>query len=1059
MAIQEDPEILSESASHFQAKSVPGDLTGQAIALIKAYHRTGDVESLHRATTLFRDLVANTRDDHPDRAGRLSNLGNSLELLFPKTGDLEVLREAADASRAAVAAAHDDHPDHAGLMSNLGLVLHTLAVHTRDLPTLREAVAAGRGAAAATPDNHPKRLRRLAILSTSLCTLFEQTGELAVMVEAVDISRGIVEATHDDHLDRSDLLLNLSINLRTLSSRTGELAALDEAVALGRTALAAAPEACSNRASYLTNLASCLASLFKRTGELDTLKEAIDTERAAIDATPGDDYFERGSHLSNLSNSLGALYRRTGELPFLQEAIHAARAALAVTPETHHNRPTSLASLSGNLHALFQRTGDLDAIYEAVSAASAAAAATPDDHPDRASLMSHLGALKRILFGQTGGVADLVGAVNALQYAVDIAADDHPDRAGLLSNLVGGLCVLFEQTGEPALLWGAVRAGRAAVAATGDDHPDLAGRLTNLGGALRLLFERTGEQGLLHESQKCWADAATLVSARVGVRVAAARWAADVALMAGDATHALAMAELATELLGLMTPRRLHRDDRQHQAVRLSGLAATVATAAIAAGQPQRAVELLEQVRGRLITDTLDTRSDLNELHRHAPDLAVEFSTLREAIDAFDHQSTLRPAPQDWAGITPEHEHHLIQRQHQLDQWDDLLGRIREIPELATFLLPLTLQQLSRAAANGPVVYVIVHSHACHAVVLREKPHELDVIPLPGLSPADAATNANRIRAAHSAHIRDRAAAQEQILQTLAWTWDSIAGPVLTHLGYATTPRGDQSWPRLWWCPVGIAAFLPLHAAGHHTVVDGGDSAETVMDRVVSSYTPTSRALVHARDATPPGTDPARTLIISVPDADHTDVLPGVEKEIAHIRDVIPDATVLPTAGSRRVNRQAALAALPHHEIVHFACHALQNWTDPADSRLILHDHETHPLTLAHITQLRLTNSRLAYLSACSTADTNQRHTDEATHLTTAFQLAGYRSVVGTLWAIGDAAASAVTHEFYRRLIHNAASPPNTLHAAAALHNATRSCRNRYRHLPVRWAPYIHAGD
>ncbi|MYX40196.1 hypothetical protein GTW59_03695, partial [Streptomyces sp. SID89] len=64
--------------------------------------------------------------------------------------------------------------------------------------------------------------------------------------------------------------------------------------------------------------------------------------------------------------------------------------------------------------------------------------------------------------------------------------------------------------------------------------------------------------------------------------------------------------------------------------------------------------------------------------------------------------------------------------------------------------------------------------------------------------------------------------------------------PVLERLGLLDAPAGEE-WPRLWWSPGGALAALPLHAAGHH------DGRRSVLDRVVSSYTPTVRALAYAR--------------------------------------------------------------------------------------------------------------------------------------------------------------------------------------------------------------------
>ena len=95
-------------------------------------------------------------------------------------------------------------------------------------------------------------------------------------------------------------------------------------------------------------------------------------------------------------------------------------------------------------------------------------------------------------------------------------------------------------------------------------------------------------------------------------------------------------------------------------------------------------------------------------------------------------------------------------------------------------------------------------------------------MPLPGLTENDAISQANRLLRAQQialgedTSLRARRAAHHDILDILAWMWDVITGPVLTSLGHTTTPASGQPWPRVWWCPVGILGYLPLHGSGHH---------------------------------------------------------------------------------------------------------------------------------------------------------------------------------------------------------------------------------------------------
>jgi CHAT domain-containing protein len=96
----------------------------------------------------------------------------------------------------------------------------------------------------------------------------------------------------------------------------------------------------------------------------------------------------------------------------------------------------------------------------------------------------------------------------------------------------------------------------------------------------------------------------------------------------------------------------------------------------------------------------------------------------------------------------------------------------------------------------------------------------------------------------------------------------------------------------------------------------------------------------------------------------------------------------------------------------------------------------------------------LAFLSACSTARPDDRLADEAIHLASAFQLAGYRHVVGTLWPISDSHAVRLADDFYAEL----ASAGSVAIAASALHTVTRRLRDRRHQTPSIWASHIHAG-
>jgi hypothetical protein len=287
----------------------------------------------------------------------------------------------------------------------------------------------------------------------------------------------------------------------------------------------------------------------------------------------------------------------------------------------------------------------------------------------------------------------------------------------------------------------------------------------------------------------------------------------------------------------------------------------------------------------------------------------------------------------------------------------------------------------------------------------------------------------------------------------------------------------------VWWAPGGLLSLLPLHAAGHHTMPsDSGYRTRTVLDRVVSSYTPTIGALRYARRHTGPPTPQDRSLIVAMPTTPglpHQGRLPEVAREAHRLQARLPQPTPLtepepePEPGSGREldadsgsavtghqipTKAAVFARLTEATIAHFACHGSSHPTDPSQSLLLLHDWQHDPLTVASLAPVNLGHARLAYLSACSSAlNRNQRLLDESIHLTAAFQLAGFPHVIGTLWEIEDMYAAEIAATFYVG-ITDSGKAVHTDRAAHALHGTIRALRDRFPRTPSRWAAHLHAG-
>jgi tetratricopeptide (TPR) repeat protein len=1062
-----------------------GRLCNLGGALLELSQRTGDPAVLTEAVHTCRDAVAASPQGHPDRATCLADLIGALLELYDHTEDTAVLAEAVQVGRDAVAASPQGHPRRAICLNNLGVALRQLSERTEDTTALAEAAEAGADAVAATqqghPDHarhlsnfrttlrllierteghivdHPDHARHLSGLGAALVEMFERTGDTTVLGQAVQMSRDAVAATPDGHPDRADTLRNLASALRAVYTLTGDTAMLAEAAQFARDAVGAAPDGHPDRADCLNILGITLRLLFQRTADTARLIEAVQMCRAAVAATP-DGNPNRAIFLSNLGNGLLDLFERTGDTTVLAEAVQVCRDSAAATPDDHPDRAGRLNNLGTALAESSRRTGDPAALAEAVQVRRDVVAATPDGDPSRAGRLNNLGTALAELSRRTGNAAVAKEAVHTCRAAVAATPDGHLDQAMCLTNLINALMALFERTGDITVLAEAVRVGRRAVAATPDGHVNRVMCLTNLGNALGALSDATGDTFALFEAGRCFKQAAGNASAAVVHRIGAYRRLARIPDLAGGSPlEALAAVEAAVELLPQLAPRALGRADREYNLGALRSLAEEAAVLAVTAGRPGRAVELLEQTRGVLVADTLDARSsDLTRLRGHQSDLADEFYELRARIDALDRPGLLIPQSADAAGGEPDIGQ---ARRDAHAAWDDLVARIRGIDGFANFLQPPGIRQLATHAFAGPIVFVYTNRSRCDALILTDD-HATPVrlVPLNDLAEVDAYQQtrrlliALRVSADNDVDPAMRIAAQTDILDTLAWMWDAIAEPILAALGHTTGPAADQQWSRVWWCPVGILAYLPLHAAGHHNdLTVGQPNPRTVLDRVVSSYTTTVRGLAYARTQNP-DPDAITTLIIAVPDPPDAPPLDGAAAEADLLASLIPEARSLPYP-----TRDSVLSELPACPVVHFACHGYADWDKPAASQLTLYDHQIAPLTVADIGALHLTGG-LAYLSACDTTVTNLALTNEAVHITGAFHLAGYQHVIGTLWRVSDTAARDLASDIYTHLTHHGSTPPDINRAALALHHAARRLRGKYPASPTIWAAHTHTG-
>ncbi|MFI1937952.1 CHAT domain-containing protein [Streptomyces purpureus] len=1106
--------LLSEAPEdHPQLLPAMGNLA----TVLSARHRhTGSLDDLRESVAISRCAVAVIPPEHPELPNHLTNLASQLRDLYQASGDVEVLEESVETAELALALLPQDRPAPLPHLTNLAVsltagferdssadsLLRAVELHrevarrAREMPAdpglalrlsnlcgvlllldltvpdpeaVREAVGLAREAVALTPPEHPEFPLRAAQLASAWRRWHESLPGGATHQDAAREAEAAVRTALDalahGHRAGAGVLTNFCGILLANYRQTGHQAKLDAAVEAGRKAVGRASADDPDRPLCVLNLSIALRTLHEHTGDPEPLTEAVRIARTVLD----DDRLpprhpQRAPLLMQLSLGLRAEYQRGGELRVLTEAIRAGRAGVAACPSDHSTFFQHQSNLAAALMLLHQRgdTASPDVIEEAVGAARSAVDAVAPTHPRRPALLSHLCMALIFQYEVTRAPGAIALAVGRGREAVRESPPGHPELTERLANLTTALRLLHRLDGSPGTLDELVSTARRAVASLPAGHPAEASVLATGAAALRAAYRVNGEPEVIGEALGYLDRATRSRTSPVHVRIKAARSHGRYAMQAGDPERALGAYETAVDLLGQLAPWRLARGDREFGLGEMSGLGSEAAAAAVALGRPERAVELLEQSRGVLLHQSMDMRGGLDDLRQAAPGLAAEFDALRVRRDAADHAGLGERPVDDGAW-----EQRAATERAELDAaWQELLGRIRQVHGFAEFLGRPRLSVLQEQAAAGPVILLYASMHGGGALVLTaDRATPVRSVRLPEVTESEAIRRAealltSRAPAGETTIPYGEARRRHRVVtEVLAWQWDTVAGPVLDAIGLAPRPHAeDSNWPRVWWCPAGVMAFLPWHASGHHGEPEPGAA---VLDRAVSSWTPTVRALAHtrrAREESVAGVVRDGALVVDTPDA------PGLTRaadESARVGALLSRTPLVSLSGPSATGT-GVLGALASRPVAHFVCHGVSEWADPGSSGLLLTDEED-PLRLRRLTVdsvrgLRLADAALAYLSACSTTVGNQLLADESVHITAGFLLAGYRHVIGTLWPVNDVEAMRIAVDFYGALTDAGTSPPDTGRSAHALHRAVHAARDRHRATPALWSAHLHAG-
>jgi CHAT domain-containing protein len=261
-----------------------------------------------------------------------------------------------------------------------------------------------------------------------------------------------------------------------------------------------------------------------------------------------------------------------------------------------------------------------------------------------------------------------------------------------------------------------------------------------------------------------------------------------------------------------------------------------------------------------------------------------------------------------------------------------------------------------------------------------------------------------------------------------------------------------------------MLTFLPIHAAGIYSRTSQRQDVDNVClsDFCVTSYTLTlGQSIITSRPSARISRANTRILLAAAPSPAAHNGLPAASREIEVVAGIVPSHSILgngglpvPSAVQYASTADGVLRLLPETTILHLACHGKQNPSAPLESGFVMQDRMVH---ISDLLSLECTKARLAFLSACETAQGDLRNPDEILHLATAMLMVGFTSVVGTMWSMDDVDGPTIADAVYRELYTGEEDTLDLDSVPYALDAAVRTLRMQGCDVS-RWATYIHVG-
>jgi CHAT domain-containing protein/tetratricopeptide (TPR) repeat protein len=1020
--------------------------------------QTCDMDDLHEALANLRKAVDATPANHINYVIHTYNFAECALHMYNRTGDVECVKQALFDSKNPAVFLRKDHRCSGNYPEKIGEMFAIMSQRTGDVNCTEIALAKLKEAAAIFQDP-----RDQARCSDQVGRVhhqeFKRTNDPGTLDQAILETQNAVNLMPQNHPDRSTYLVDLADCFRTRFVQLGDLKDLEHALALAKEVADDDLGSNSSKSACLYILETMLSQKFERTGDIEYLQQALDIGEKLVDDVPRNDPVRAG-FLNSLAVDLSRRFERTGDMTNLDQAIARLQEAIEITPEGSKGREILLASFGTRLFRRYERQRDPKDIEQAIFNLEEAMSLVSQEDPEKPMYLINLANMLVNIYERNNQRNDLERSLVLLQEALEKIHPDHPFRLVALYSLGDRFIRRYSQTANEGDLANALSNLQEAVSHTPRDHPNLAAFLNTLGSTLLAKSRRGDAPDSEQEAMLRFIDGVDCSSSPPLIRIVCARQAVAGLSRQRRWKEASDLAQTALDLLPALCSRFLARDDQQHALIQTANFASEACSLSLRLGSAEQALERLEFGRGLMLRYIMDSRNDLSALAKTQPELARRYLHLRMRVFRSETIQDYSLTPR-----TSQEEKHKAQR-----LLEDCENEIRRVSGFEYFLLPTPADEIRKHVDGGSIVYVNITDIGADAIIITKA--DIRALHLPGMLSVNPGYLGKALELHRNAEQRKSTRDAESDIQArnnvhfLSWLWSSCVRPILEEVAKYSPPDERHGLSRIWWIGTGAATSLPFHATGNFHP-ESSASFESCLCQSMSSYALSISSLAQARaDAlewTRQASKGTSVTVVTMPTTPGQSDLHGVELEYKKSTEAIEQTGIV-----ARLNRPTAsqvLEEMSHTDMIHFACHGTSDQSNPLDSHLLLQKHEKSGIAVDKLTVSNILDAKkirttwLAYLSACSTAEVKAASLrDESIHLTSAFHIAGFTHVIGSLWSADDVVSAEIARLFYTNLQRYKMDTNAVDIVARALHSAIQIVSKQHRGRPEVWAPFIHLG-